>query len=186
MNEAGAPVPLLAAPQLWYAKAWAAFAVFMGVPIYYHYYHVDEFRHPMVRVRRVARGAGSRNGAGRGRSGTAEQCSQQAGPMGAAAQWGAACRSIWGHRDGRWASGSLGSCRSPTGLAVSRLAASGSRPPCSIVALCTLRLQVPPQYPPEVREVLLRAHNSSLHYDYSAPDYEQLKERRKKFWTTFS
>ncbi len=34
--------------------------------------------------------------------------------------------------------------------------------------------------------MLLRAHNTSLHYDYSQPDYEQLKEKRKVFWTTFS
>lgn len=78
--------------EAWYAKAWGVFAVFMGLPIWYHYNYVDEFRQPFV----------------------------------------------------------------------------------------------PPQYPPEVREVLLRSHNTSLLYDYSAPDYEQLKEKRKVFWTTFS
>jgi hypothetical protein len=35
-------------PQAWYAKAWAAFGVFMAVPIWYHYTYVDEFRHPFV------------------------------------------------------------------------------------------------------------------------------------------
>jgi hypothetical protein len=64
---------------------------------------------------------------------------------------------------------------------------------CHVLAGCkcrglvrTGRLQVPQQYPPDVREVLIKARNTSLHYDYSQPDYEQLKERRRKFWTTFA
>uniref|UniRef100_A0A7S0RTJ2 NADH dehydrogenase [ubiquinone] 1 beta subcomplex subunit 8, mitochondrial n=2 Tax=Chlamydomonas leiostraca TaxID=1034604 RepID=A0A7S0RTJ2_9CHLO len=77
--------------EAWYAKAWAAFAVFMGVPIWYHYNHVDEFRHPFV----------------------------------------------------------------------------------------------PHQYPPETREVLLRSRNTSLVYDYSQPDYEELKKRRQRYYTSF-
>lgn len=36
--------------QKWYAKAWGVFAVFMGVPIWYHYSNVDEFRHPFVSI----------------------------------------------------------------------------------------------------------------------------------------
>lgn len=34
--------------QAWYGKAWAAFAAFMAIPIWYHYNYVDEFRQPMV------------------------------------------------------------------------------------------------------------------------------------------
>jgi hypothetical protein len=45
--------------------------------------------------------------------------------------------------------------------------------------------QVPPQYPSEVREVLLRSRNNSLKYDYSQPDYEEQKERRKQFYTCY-
>jgi hypothetical protein len=34
--------------QTWYAKAWAAFGLFLAVPIWYHYQYVTEFRQPMV------------------------------------------------------------------------------------------------------------------------------------------
>eukprot|EP00195_Chlamydomonas_chlamydogama_P004758 CAMPEP_0202897038 /NCGR_PEP_ID=MMETSP1392-20130828/5902_1 /ASSEMBLY_ACC=CAM_ASM_000868 /TAXON_ID=225041 /ORGANISM="Chlamydomonas chlamydogama, Strain SAG 11-48b" /LENGTH=148 /DNA_ID=CAMNT_0049582583 /DNA_START=52 /DNA_END=498 /DNA_ORIENTATION=+ len=77
--------------EAWYAKAWAGFAVLMGIPLWYTYTYCDEFRHPMV----------------------------------------------------------------------------------------------PPQYPPEVREVLLRRRNTSLTYDYSQPDYEEVKGRRQNYWTVF-
>jgi hypothetical protein len=42
-------------------------------------------------------------------------------------------------------------------------------------------LQVPQQYPPEVREVLIRSRNSAVLYDYSQPDYEDLKKRRQRW-----
>jgi hypothetical protein len=42
-------------------------------------------------------------------------------------------------------------------------------------------LQVPQQYPPEVREVLIRSRNSATLYDYSQPDYEDLKRRRQRW-----
>uniref|UniRef100_A0A7S3QU91 NADH dehydrogenase [ubiquinone] 1 beta subcomplex subunit 8, mitochondrial n=1 Tax=Dunaliella tertiolecta TaxID=3047 RepID=A0A7S3QU91_DUNTE len=44
---------------------------------------------------------------------------------------------------------------------------------------------VPPQYPPEVRQVLLRSRNNSLKYDYSQPDYEEQKAKRQNFFTFF-
>jgi hypothetical protein len=51
---------------------------------------------------------------------------------------------------------------------------------------CDLLLQVPQQYPPEVREVLLRNRNTNLAYDYSQADYEEVKKRRQVYWTMFS
>lgn len=48
-----------------------------------------------------------------------------------------------------------------------------------------LYVQVPHQYPSETRDVLLRSRNTSLLYDYSQPDYEELKKRRQRYYTSF-
>ncbi|GAX77594.1 hypothetical protein CEUSTIGMA_g5038.t1 [Chlamydomonas eustigma] len=42
---------------------------------------------------------------------------------------------------------------------------------------------VPQQFPPEVRQVLEKHGNTSVIWDYSQPDYEQLKARRARYWT---
>lgn len=42
---------------------------------------------------------------------------------------------------------------------------------------------MPPQYPPEVRDVLVQRRNSMLKYDFSQPDYEEVKKRSKIYWT---
>ncbi|KAJ9529361.1 hypothetical protein QJQ45_013791 [Haematococcus lacustris] len=34
--------------EAWYAKAWSVLSLVIALPIMYHYYYVDEFRHPMV------------------------------------------------------------------------------------------------------------------------------------------
>ena len=44
-------------------------------------------------------------------------------------------------------------------------------------------LQVPPQYPPEVRDVLVQRRNSMLKFDFSQPDYQEVKQRSKIYWT---
>lgn len=60
-----------------------------------------------------------------------------------------------------------------------------STPPHHSPLLLRSTPQVPPQYPPEVREVLLRSRNNSLKYDYSQPDYEAQKAKIKTFYSTF-
>lgn len=47
---------------------------------------------------------------------------------------------------------------------------------------CASFVQVPPQYPPEVRDVLVQRRNSMLKYDYSQEDYEVVKKRSKIYW----
>jgi hypothetical protein len=46
-----------------------------------------------------------------------------------------------------------------------------------------LYTQVPAQFCPEVTEVLARKGNTSVIWDYSQPNYEELKARRHRFWT---
>lgn len=105
----------------------------MGVPIWYHYTCVDEFRHPFVRWSMDLHAA-----------------------------------MLIGFGDG---------------FALDHLAPLLALP-ClrlrHLIAMYLILLQVPPQYPPEVREVLLRSRNTSLAYDYSQPDYEDLKSRRSR------
>ncbi|EFJ45100.1 hypothetical protein VOLCADRAFT_106117 [Volvox carteri f. nagariensis] len=45
------------------------------------------------------------------------------------------------------------------------------------------RQQVPPQYPPEVGDVLKLRRNSMLKFDFSDPEQAQVKARAKIFWT---
>lgn len=42
---------------------------------------------------------------------------------------------------------------------------------------------VPHQYPPEVKQVLARNGNTSVIWDYSSPNYEEMKLRRTRYWT---
>ncbi len=44
-------------------------------------------------------------------------------------------------------------------------------------------MQAPAQFCPEVMEVLERQGNTSVIWDYSQPNYEQLKARRSRYWT---
>ena len=46
-----------------------------------------------------------------------------------------------------------------------------------------LPMQAPAQFCPEVREVLERQGNTSVIWDYSQPNYDQLQARRARFWT---
>ena len=43
--------------------------------------------------------------------------------------------------------------------------------------------QVPAQFPPEVKKVLERQGNTSVIWDYSAPNYEDMKARRSRYFT---
>ncbi|PNW87940.1 hypothetical protein CHLRE_01g007850v5 [Chlamydomonas reinhardtii] len=42
---------------------------------------------------------------------------------------------------------------------------------------------VPQQYPAEVRDVLVQRRNSMLKHDFSAPDFKEVKDRAKIYWT---
>jgi hypothetical protein len=55
-------------------------------------------------------------------------------------------------------------------------------PACFCFLVCVVALQVPPQYPPDVHDVLVLRRNSMLKFDYSKPDYELVKKRAEIYW----
>ena len=54
---------------------------------------------------------------------------------------------------------------------------------CQIPSHASSLEQVPAQFPPEVQKVLERQGNTAVIWDYSQPNFEDLKARRSRYFT---